>query len=102
MLFPQVVDDMLQDVAVRHKAERPKEKDRRDVFLDVRQRRVRRLPHHPGGLKSFGCENHSKWSVFGRSDPPGDRKGGWCRSAVVRELNLDGFKGNLVGFQHRP
>ena len=24
------------------------------------------------------------------------RKGGWCRSAVVRELNLDDFKGNSI------
>ena len=45
-------------------------------------------------------KEHSKWSGSGRVEPVSwlrgqqqtaavARKGGWCRSAVVRELNLD-------------
>ena len=50
----------------------------------------------------FGAKIALKWSVFGRLDPSYDRVGDgspaavarqddWCRSAIVRELNLDGF-----------
>ena len=55
------------------------------------------------GLRWFLAKNTlSKWSVFGRLDPSYDRVGDgspaavawqddWCWSAIIRELNLDGF-----------
>jgi hypothetical protein len=54
------------------------------------------------GCRVLGVKNTPIWSDFGRLDPSYDRVGDgspaavarqddWCRSAIVRELNLDGF-----------
>ena len=41
----EVVDDVLEDVAVRHEAQRPEHDDHRDLLPDVRQDRNDALPN---------------------------------------------------------